>query len=225
MPRAILSRIPQAPKDHAMPLLSRRRFLAVTGTALAGTAASADITCAPFDFSGVRRCTVGLRNVPVVMQNCQYWCWAASAELAFRVQGYDVPQTEFVRRAYGNPDTCKTATGPMMKQAISGAWTDRAGRSFTASFDVLLDYDHGVQNTPDPMQVVRDELEANRLVIAGTLGHAICITAMDYAENQMGQRQLQSLTVRDPWPSSGNRYVMSPQQFFGGRLLAAIRFS
>lgn len=204
---------------------SRRSFMAGVGATAIASPAMADIACSDYSYSGMRQCTVGLRNVPVVLQSCQQWCWAACAELAFRMQGIDVNQTVFVERLYGSSSVCQPATGPGIAQAVSGQWTDRNDNPVQVNMGVILDYDYGIVNSNDPMQVVRDELEANRMVIAGTLGHAICITAMDYVENQVGQRQLLSLTVRDPWPSSGNKYYMTPQQFYGGRLLATLSFT
>lgn len=204
---------------------TRRALLVGACSSLIASKAAGDIVCAQYDYSGLRRCTVGLQNVPVVIQECQQWCWAACIELAFRTQGLDVPQQVFVERIYGNSNTCRTASGPQISQAATGQWENRNGDQVTTNLRVILDYDHGIVNSFDPLSVVRDELENGRVVIAGTLGHAICITAMEYVENQFGNRQLLSLTVRDPWPTSGNRYFMSPQQFYNGRLLAAIGFS
>lgn len=205
--------------------ISRRSFLIGAGASAIGSQASADIFCSQYTWTGLRQCTVGLQNVPVVLQQCQQWCWAACTELAFRMQNIDVVQQNFVDRVYGNANVCLPATGPDIAQAVSGEWTDRNGDNVHAELRVVLDYDYGIVNSVDPMSIVRDELEAGRVVIAGTLGHALCITAMEYVENQIGQRQLLSLTVRDPWPTSGNKYFMTPQQFFNGRFLATISFT
>ncbi len=204
---------------------SRRSFLAGAAATAFATPAAADIACSSFNDFGHRQCTVGLLNVPSIQQQCQQWCWAACAELAFRMQGIDIDQTTFVERVFGNANVCLPATGQQIAQAVSGQWTDKYGQPVSANLGVILDYDHNIQNTNDPMRVVRDELEANRVVIAGTLGHAICITAMDYLENYAGQRQLVGLTVRDPWPWSQNKYQMSLQQFNAGRFLATVNFT
>jgi len=207
-------------------MLSRRAFLTqTTAASLTGSAALAAGECSFPDTYGVRACVVGLRNVPEIRQDCPQWCWAACAELAFRVQGFVIPQTWFVERVYGSDQICLPATGEHIAGAISGTWTDANGRRVRAQARPLVDLDYYPPIThPSPMDVVRAELAADRLVIAGSLGHAIAITAMNYVENSFGQQQLQSLTVRDPYPTSGNKYAMSAQQFANGRLLMTVHF-
>lgn len=207
-----------------MPNISRRTMISGAAASLVATPSLADISCTGFNAAQLKRCSVGLLNVPVVKQQCKDWCWAASAELAFKVQGYNVPQQRFVKKLFSNNDVCKTANSQMLANAVSGNWTDNNGTSFYADFRVILDHDNGIYNN-NPLDVIRNELESNRIVIAGTLGHAVCITAMDYAENRSGQQQFINMTVRDPWPGSGNKYYMSRDQFANGRLLATILFS
>jgi hypothetical protein len=206
-------------------MLTRRSLLA-TGAAFAASPAFSAVECSSPNPFGVKSCAVGLQNVPVVLQDCPQWCWAACAELAFKVQGYEIDQRQFVRKVYGNENTCLPAVGRQIAGAISGAWTDATGKTVTAFARPLMDLDvfPPIQH-PNPLDIIRNELSNDRLVIAGTLGHAIAITAMEYFEDGFGQQQLQSITVRDPFPTSGNRYYMSPVQFYSGRLLMTIQFS
>lgn len=216
----------------------RQVALLFAGALAAPHVAFGDTTCAA-PFQGVRACTTGVRDVPMVMQDCPQWCWAACAELLFALQGYNVPQQRFVRKIHSGMLNCLPAVGPGIAGAISGPWSDSTGNTFQAEAQPIMDLDHFPQIThPAPMDVVRAELDANRAVIAGTLGHAIAITALEYYENNLGQRQLQNVIVRDPFPygmvgqfppyfdrRGPNKFAMTPQQFFNGRLLMTVKFS
>jgi len=205
-------------------MFTRRTFcLSATAALAAKPALSAGQCTAPNPW-GHKQCVVGLQNVPHVDQHCPQWCWAACAELAFRVQGFDIPQEWLVKKVHGGSAVCAPAVGHTIAAAISGSWTDLDGKSLTATAQPLMDLDYKppIQHS-NPLDVIRSELEQDRLVIAGTLGHAIAITAMEYFEDQFGQQQLSTITVRDPWPGHMNKYIMSQQQFYSGRLLMTVK--
>ena len=218
---------------------TRRQFGLLAASALAAPNIALGDTMCGAPLQGVRACTTGVQDVPIVTQDCPQWCWAACAELLFKLQGYTVPQQRFVQKVHGGMLNCQPAVGPTIAGAISGSWIDAGGKAFHARAEPIMDLNRFPQIThPSPMDVVQAELDANRAVIAGTLGHAIAITALEYYENSFGQRQLQNVIIRDPFPYSSvgqippyfnqmgpNKFAMTTQQFFGGSLLMTVKFS
>ena len=203
--------------------MKRRHFLGgAAGSLVAGPSLAAG-ACNNFDPNGFRTCTVGLQNVPTIYQDCEQWCWAACAELAFVMQGIPVDQMDFVAKAYGGL-VCEPATGPVIQDAINGLWQDQWGNRRQAWMTPIVDVQQGIFHS-DPFEAARLELLNDRVVMVGTLGHAICMTAMTYVENSFGNRQLRDIKERDPWRTSGNFYSMTPAQFNNMSLIAAVQFS
>lgn len=202
--------------------LTRRAVLTGALGVLAASRADADGRCAPWTPNGLRQCQVGLNigPVPTARQACQNWCWAACVEAIFNWHGYDVCQRDIVRRVY--PDLgCRTATGPQIARAISGEWQDSHGRWFAATADVMADLSFGIVQ-PAVLARVRARLYNNSPLINGALGHATVLTAMNYVEDTLGQFRVQSLTVRDPWPGSANRRLLSPNEVAGSFLIMGV---
>ena len=206
--------------------MRRRGFLTGLGVAaVAPRTLFADIACFPGPFPGQRTCEIGvpLGPMPTPWQNCQYWCWAACAQAAFMIAGYNVSQEMFAAKAFGNPNVCRTATGPVIKQAVDGEWTDLSGRVFSARLDVILDYDSGLSH-PAPLAVAWEELRASRPIMVGSLSHATLMTALNYTESPSYPPQINFAVVRDPWPYNPNRRAMSLDEFVGVRFLAKFSF-
>jgi hypothetical protein len=170
----------------------------------------------------VANCEVGIPIYQTPRQQCQQWCWAACCEAIFGLAGFDVPQTRFVQRQF--PDmACRPAQGRQIKDAIDGRWTDRRGRSFRASCNIVIDASAGIRH-PNPLALVWDELNAGRALISGSVGHAVLITAMQYTRSRSGVTT-NAVVVRDPWPNNPNRRVYSRQEFYGVNFLATLRIS
>lgn len=218
---------------------TRRQFGLLAVSALAAPRIAIGETKCWAPSNGVRACVSGVRDVPMVSQRCPQWCWAACAELLFALQGYKVPQEQFVQKVYGIGPNCSPAVGKVIATAITGTWydTDRKRLFAIASPIMDLSLSPGARH-PAPMDVVRTELDSGRAVIAGTLGHAIAITALEYYENSLGQGKLENVIVRDPFPYEAmgqkppyferrgpNKFVMTPQQFFNGHLLMTVQFA
>lgn len=190
--------------------VDRRQFLSGLGgaVALAATGARADMTCEPY--GGSQICQVGLRFSPEVMtaqQECEYWCWAACIESIFAIKGFEVSQAEIVERVYAEP-VCMPAFGPQIAQAASGSWLSHDGRSFSARADILIDANEGIWRD-DATYIAAEELRADRPLIVGALNHAVLLTALTYAEHGDGSVEVLEAIVRDPWPTSPNRRVLS----------------
>lgn len=204
--------------------IPRRQFLTglLGAAAFAGTSARAARVCQPYD--DVEVCEVGLQFDPAVttaQQECIYWCWAACVESIFALNGYAVSQAEIVQRVYDAP-VCAPAVGAVIAAAASGEWMTGDGRRFSTSTDVLIDADRGIWRA-DAAEIAGRELTANRPLIVGALGHAVLLTAVTFAQDAYGNYRILQCVVRDPWPTSPNRRVLTEaeaQQMF---FLAAVQ--
>ena len=174
-------------------------------------------------FGQVTKCSVGIPIYSTPEQECQQWCWAACCEAIFGLADFRVDQLRFVEKLFGGGLDCRAATGPMIKNAIDGFWTDERGNSFWASAGIVMDTQFGI-GTPNPLSVVWQELNAGRALITGTLGHAVLITALEYIHTPNGT-QTTAVIVRDPWPFSPNRRALSMQEFQNVNFLATLHVS
>ena len=203
--------------------IPRRQFLTtLIGAAAYAATARAERVCMPYD--DVEVCEVGLKidpHVTTAQQECLYWCWAACVESIFALGGYRVSQEDIVRRVYDQP-VCAPAFGPTIAAAASGAWQTRDGHRFTTDAEILIDANEGIWR-PDAAAVAAQELTANRPLILGALNHAVLLTAITFAQDRTGNYRILQAVVRDPWPTSPNRRVLTEaeaQQMF---FLAAVR--
>lgn len=202
----------------------RRQFL----TGLAAAAATAVLParaqrlCRPYD--GVEVCEVGLKFDPQVttaQQECMYWCWAACVESIFALNGLQVSQADIVARVYQQP-VCAPAYGPTIAAAATGIWQTASGRRISTSTEVLIDAENGVWRQ-DAAVVAAAELTADRPLIVGALGHAVLLTAFTYAHDGYGNYRILEAVVRDPWPTSPNRRVLTEAEASQLFFLAAVR--
>ena len=209
--------------------MNRRQFLSsATATTVSLSVPGAGIAqteqCRVFShpqFGQVQQCGVGLKLNNTPRQECKYWCWAACSEAIFGMAGYNIDQKQFVQKVFGGNTSCSTATGPMIKAGIDGVWVDKSGQEFGANLGIVMDTQFGIAHS-DPVSVIYKELNAGRALITGTLGHAVVITAMEYFRTPVGP-QIQSVIVRDPWPRSPNKRILSQQEFFSANFLATLR--
>lgn len=197
-------------------MFDRRGFMLGGLSTLAATPAQAAGYCSPYDGYGVRNCEVGLQigSVTTAQQRCQNWCWAACIEAIFSWYRVPVAQEVIVEKIYGSAQVCEPAVGPQIANAISGSWVSAYGQPFRAQANVLADLSMGYAR-PDALLRVHQYLASDRPLINGAVGHATVLTAMSYAEDSYGRTQLNSITVRDPWPGSPNRRYLTPQEVQG----------
>ncbi len=174
---------------------------------------------------GVQQCTAGLEigQTTTARQRCPEWCWAACIETIFALHGKSVPQEAIVDKIFGGP-ACSAAVGPQIIGAIDGIWTETNGRQFSARAVPLLDMQFGIW-TPNAAAAVAIELANNNPLINGALGHATVLTAMTYLRDIYGRGMPMQIVVRDPWPESPNRRMLTVQEVAGTNFLAAIRVS
>ncbi len=190
--------------------------------ALTPVTAFAEIQCSPTHSPGVEICNVGIHSShwQRAQQSSRNWCWAACISGIFNFHGYRVAQERIVADVYGGAVDLP-AYGPQIAEATTGQWmTDDGKKRFYATCEVLTDAQFYF-NRPDASQQTAWALRNNSPLIIGTGNHAMVLTAMTYNHDQFGNFRLLNLTVRDPLPGKGRRFL-SQQEVMGVQFLAKI---
>lgn len=170
---------------------------------------------------------IGLRNLSPVTarQNCEQWCWAASIETIFSVWGYEIPQEALVEFLFG-AQHCRPATNRQMLHAVGQTFQDRQGRRFAGRYFVAKDDFKGADDI-SWWQVIVAELARDRPLLAAyrhstNSGHAVLITHARIRFNLHGKNDVLGITVRDPWPASDNRRMLSLKEAQNIAFVAAV---
>jgi hypothetical protein len=169
---------------------------------------------------------VGLRDEQVfqVSQSCENWCWAACCQSVFATSGFDVPQEQFVQKAFGTSTTCATATGRMIQETVDGPWVDQQGHRLIANSKVVFDRLHSI-SIGDPVRAIADELYHGRPMLIGTQGHAMIITYLHYSQNNNFGLNIHSMRVFDPDPIRPRIRELSAQEQRDAEFLATVWFT
>lgn len=148
-------------------------------------------------------------------QKANQWCWAASIQMVFNYYGVRISQEDIARRAfgldaYGNLIN-RGATDDEITNALNAWGIDYNGRKFT----VTAQHYRGV---PIPSGLIAELNLARPIIIAyrssPTTGHAVVLTACSYIPTPNGPF-VQSIVVRDPWPSQENIANRGRKEYFG----------
>lgn len=206
--------------------MDRRQFLKLSSGAAGISAlcmsetASALLSCSPFNFQGVQQCEAGIDSglayvsaASVGGQHMNQWCWAACIEMVFRYYGLRVPQEAIVQQTWGGIVNLPGQPHQILAN-LNRPWRDATGRDFYVSGDSF---------SANPITAAQD-LSQNMPLIIGTMGHAMVLTSLQYVRDQMGNGEVTSAIVRDPWPGKRRR-VLSAQEWVNTSFLARIRVS
>lgn len=171
-------------------------------------------------------CTSGLPSA-VVHQNAvgqrqqqSNWCWAACIAMVFDYNGHAVSQARIVKEAYGDIVNMPASTDTILRK-LNRSWVDDDGDDFAVRSG------RG-RTTP---QAAAHDLAANYPLIIGTRNHAVVLTSLTYGSPYIrtpsgwrrGPVRILEAVVRDPWPSSPSRRVLTPAEWAGVRFAARIR--
>lgn len=184
--------------------------------------ARAEVRCTNFDARGVQLCEAGIPSLQLISarQECPQWCWAACIQMIFLRYGRPVPQEWIVHRLFGDL-RCSPANGPQIVAAASGEWRDSNGGRFRARAYPIADFSLGISNYNMGADAAQ-HLAAGRPLINGAIGHATMMTAMTYYRAANGYGQVQSITVRDPWPEAQPVRQLTAEEASGSNLLIGI---
>jgi hypothetical protein len=137
-------------------------------------------------------------------QHNSQWCWAASLQMIFNYYGINISQQQIVARSYGVDPYGQLPNWPGSFQIITANLNNWSIDNNSIPYVVQASLNWGAP----PVSFLIDELLNQRPVLIGyqsgpNSGHAVVITACSYTHTLYGP-QLQSVVVRDPWPSQQN---------------------
>lgn len=143
-------------------------------------------------------------NYFAAAQNNSQWCWAAAIQMVLNYYDVDITQEQIVARTYGTDPYGNLPNWPGSFQAITVALNNWSIDNDGDPYQVMASLNWGA---PTP-SILLSELQAGRPVIVGyssgpNSGHAVVITAASFTSSSIGPI-IQSVVVRDPWPSPMN---------------------
>lgn len=150
-------------------------------------------------------------------QNNSQWCWAASIQMVLNYYGVNIQQEQIVARTYGTDYNGNlpnwSGSLEVIHQNLNNWSMDNRGDSYSVSASMGW-------KAPNPTYLIQ-ELSAGRPIIIGYQtgqgGHAVVITAASYIPTASGP-YIQSIVVRDPWPSQENRATNGRLEYAGADL-------
>jgi len=173
---------------------------------VAPRAAQASEVCGDANEAGIRLCRSGLDEAQIThmraSQEKSQWCWAASIAMVFSHHGFAVAQEDIVRQQYSDAAD-KPLHATQVAPVVERAWQDRGGRSFFASITA--------GNAPTRRFLFRDdtvirEMQAQRPLIVGALGHAMVLVQVHYERfTAQDAVRITGGVVIDPAPGQGVR--------------------
>lgn len=168
--------------------------------------AHADEVCGEANAAGIRQCSSGLDAAQILhMQASQeksQWCWAASIAMVFSHHGFAVTQEAIVRQHYSDAAD-KPLHATQVAPVLERAWQDQAGRAFLASATTGNAPARRFQFSDDT--VIR-EMQAQRPLIVGALGHAMVLVQVHYERfTAQDAVRITGGVVIDPMPGRGVR--------------------
>jgi hypothetical protein len=203
--------------------VSRRAALAWGAAAIAApSSAFANAQCSAPDNSGMKRCVAnfGSDGKDTVRQLKPHWCWAACIQTIFAAHGFDISQQQIVQKVFGN-QLDESANAKEILAAIDGRWTNDHGKSFQAKGFLLWDRVADFER-PDALPVAVQELQSGNPLIFANDRHTMVLTSMAYSEGPRGEINVNSLTVRDPWPDAPYRHALPPDEIAKSGLFCGV---
>ncbi|MDQ6828393.1 MAG: C39 family peptidase [Gemmatimonadota bacterium] len=140
-------------------------------------------------------------------QHNSQWCWAASIQMVLAFYGLHVSQEEIVKRSYGTSAQGELPNRPGSGEVITANlnnWSvDEAGGG--GRYHVTAQVGRGA---PPPALLLQEVSQQHPVILAymsgPNSGHAVVATAASYTPSEQGPI-VQSIIVRDPWPSEENK--------------------
>lgn len=162
-------------------------------------------------------------NFVAAAQKNSQWCWAASIQMVLNYYGVNISQEQIVARTYGVDSYGNLPNWAGTFQAITANLNNWNVDNFGRQYSVGASLNWGA---PTPA-ILLQELSQGRPVIVGyksgaNSGHAVVITAVSYAQSPNGPI-IQSIVVRDPWPSPQNIQTAGRVEYPGSQLASLMQ--
>lgn len=162
-------------------------------------------------------------NYVASSQEQSQWCWAASIQMVLNYYGIAIQQSEIVARTYGTdyfgnlPNW--SGSFEVITANLNYTGQDDSGQAYQVQSVVYY-------GAPDAQTLI-EELSQQHPVIVGyqtgsSTGHAVVVTAVSYTETDSGPA-IQSVVVRDPWPSAQNSQTYGRQEYPAPAFMRAVQ--
>ena len=152
------------------------------------------------------------------------WCWAASIQMVLNYYGIDILQEQIVAQTYGTdrrgrvPDWGGTLETIMSNLNQRG--TDNRGRSYSI-------HSWMGKGAPEPALLVQELSRRKPVIFAYSngpkTGHVAVVEGALLERSSYGPI-IQSLFVRDPWPSRGNLVDRGRREYAAWDLASRVHF-
>jgi Papain-like cysteine protease AvrRpt2 len=191
--------------EAATTALNRRDFLGRSAAVLAGLLPRPE----PI-YVGIR--PEGF-NASYAEQESEHWCWAACIQMVLDYHGVFVTQEQIVARSFHVDPRGRLpdfgATFELISRNLNNSGVDLTGRRYR----VRAKFGRGA---PSPVLLL-DELSAQFPVLFcyrtdDDSGHVVVATGASYFPGYDGPI-VESLVVRDPWPSPENRWAPGEREY------------
>ncbi|MEM6845712.1 MAG: papain-like cysteine protease family protein [Bacteroidota bacterium] len=146
-------------------------------------------------------------------QQMPQWCWAASIQMVLNYHNVAISQKEIVMRTYGSDPYGNlpnwSGSFEVITANLNYQGVDYRGQPYRVRSNVQV-------GPPDISMLLR-ELSNGHPIIGGyksgfSSGHAVVITAASYINTHNGP-VLQTIVVRDPWPSAQNAQNLGRNEY------------
>lgn len=134
-------------------------------------------------------------------QRKHFWCWAACIEMVLEYEGVSIDQDAIVERSYGrNPYTGEipnwVGTYPIIGANLNNMNFDYDGDPYI----VRAEFRWGPPNLIELRQSMHHDIP----IIVATIKHAMVVIKVGYIYELFGNKNVQTITVFDPWPGKGD---------------------
>lgn len=174
-------------------------------------------TITPIGPQPIEVCTAGISSVSFkqAFQQQNEWCWAACISMVFEYYHHSVGQQRIVKETWGTVANMPGMPADIMRD-LNKRWIDEAGHAFDCKGDVI---------SANANTAIEDLIDDHPLII-GAMGHATVLTAIvSEVDTATSQYEIQQVIVRDPWPGSGGRRLLSPMEWQRINFAARIRIT
>lgn len=198
-----------------LPLPARLRRAALAGLVLAALAPAAARAQPAPTYVGIPRAQF---DYSYSAQRSSQWCWAAAIQMVLSYYGVPVSQEEIVARSYGMSGDGRLPDWPGSFEVITANLNNWGIDVNGAQYVVQAQLGWGAPPAP----VLLDEVSNGRPMIIGYVtgpqtSHAVVATGASYYPSAYGP-MVQTVIVRDPWPSEANRATNGRTEYPGAAL-------
>jgi peptidase C39-like protein len=162
-------------------------------------------------------------NYVAAAQHNSQWCWAATIQMVLNYYGVTISQEQIVARTYGTDLYGYLPNWPGRFDAISTSLNSRSVDDAGRTYVVLSTLNWGA---PTPTVLVQELSQGRPVIVSYSSGpnsaHAVVITGANFIPSPLGP-MIQSVVVRDPWPSQWNTANPGRLEYVGAQFASLMQ--